>query len=42
VEKTGLNIFVEGEWLEQKHKTTRKRRSRRKLHLGLGLASGEI
>lgn len=29
-------------WLEQKHKTKRKRRSWRKLHLGLDLASGEI
>jgi hypothetical protein len=29
-------------WLEQKHKTKRKRRSWRKLHLGLDLVSGEI
>lgn len=42
VDSTGLKIFGEGEWLEQKHKTKRKRRSWRKLHLGLDLASGEI
>lgn len=29
-------------WLEQKHKTKRKRRSWRKLHLGLDLVSGKI
>jgi hypothetical protein len=29
-------------WLEQKHKTKRKRRSWRKLHLGLDLVSGQI
>ncbi|WP_338469273.1 transposase [Roseobacter fucihabitans] len=29
-------------WLEAKYKTKRKRRSWRKLHLGLDLASGEI
>jgi hypothetical protein len=29
-------------WLEQKHKTKRKRRSWRKLHLGLNLFSGQI
>lgn len=29
-------------WLEEKHKTRRKRRSWRKLHLGLDLVSGEI
>jgi len=27
VDSTGLKIFGEGEWLEQKHKTKRKRRS---------------
>jgi hypothetical protein len=42
VDSTGLKIFGEGEWLEQKHKTKRKRRSWRKLHLGLDLVSGEI
>ncbi|MEP5768193.1 IS5 family transposase [Nisaea sp.] len=40
--RTGLKIFGEGEWLEKKHKTKRKRHSWRKLHLGLDLASGEI
>ena len=29
-------------WLEQKHKTKRKRRFWRKLHLGLDLVSGQI
>jgi len=29
-------------WLEEKHKTKRKRRSWRKLYLGLDLVSGEI
>ena len=42
VDSTGLKIFGEGEWLEEKHKTKRKRRSWRKLHLGLDLNSGEI
>jgi hypothetical protein len=42
VDSTGLKIFGEGEWLEKKHKTKRKRLSWRKLHLGLGLVSGEI
>ena len=42
VDSTGLKIFGEGEWLEEKHKTKRKRRSWRKLHLGLDLISGEI
>ena len=42
VDSTGLKIFGEGEWLEQKHKTKRKRRSWRKLHLGLDLVSGQI
>jgi hypothetical protein len=40
VDSTGLKIFGEGEWLENKHKIRLKRR--RKLHLGLDLASGEI
>ncbi|PIL17240.1 hypothetical protein P775_24670 [Puniceibacterium antarcticum] len=35
-------MFGEGERLEKKHKTKRKRRSRRKLHLGLDLVSGQI
>jgi len=42
VDSTGLKIFGEGDWLEQKHNTKRKRRSWRKLHLGLDLVSGEI
>ena len=42
VDSTGLKIFGEGEWLEERHKTKCKRRSWRKLHLGLDLVSGEI
>ena len=42
VDSTGLKIFGEGEWLAQKHKTRGIRRRWRKLHLGLGLASGAI
>lgn len=42
VDSTGLIIFGEGEWLEEKHKTKAKRRRWRKLHLGLDLVSGEI
>ncbi|MHA6644780.1 IS5 family transposase [Mesorhizobium sp. A623] len=42
VDSTGLKVFGAGEWLEEKHKTKRKRRSWRKLHLGLDLLSGEI
>jgi hypothetical protein len=42
VGSTGLKIFGEGEWPEEKHKTKRKRRSWRKRHLGLDLVSGEI
>lgn len=42
VDSTGLKIFGAGEWLEEKHKTGRKRRTWRKLHLGLDLLSGEI
>jgi len=42
VDSTGLKIFGEGEWLESKHKTKVKRRSWRKLHLGLDLATGDI
>jgi len=42
VDSTGLKIFGEGEWLENKHKTKPKRKSWRKLHLGLDLISGEI
>jgi hypothetical protein len=42
VDGTGLKIFGEGEWLEEKHKTKRKRRSWRKLYLGLDPVSGKI
>ena len=42
VDSTGLKIFGEGEWLENKHKTKPKRKRWRKLYLGLDLASGEI
>ena len=42
MDSTGLKIFGESERLEKKHKTKRKRRSWRKLHLGLDLVSGEI
>ena len=38
-----LRLRLPGEkWLEEKHKTKRKRRAWRKLHLGLDLISGEI
>ena len=42
IDSTGLQIFGEGEWLQNKHKTKAKRKSWRKLHLGLDLTSGEI
>ncbi|WP_079212877.1 IS5 family transposase [Brucella pituitosa] len=42
VDSTGLKVFGAGEWLENKHKTKAKRKSWRKLHLGLDLVSGEI
>jgi hypothetical protein len=42
VDSTGLKIFGEGDWLEKKHKTKRKHRSWRKLHLGFDLVSGQI
>ncbi len=42
VDSTGLKISGEGEWQEAKPKTRRKRRSRRKLHPGLDLVSGDI
>lgn len=41
-DSTGLKIFGEGDWLQNKHKTRAKRKSWRKLHLGLDLLSGEI
>ena len=42
VDSTGLKIFGEGEWLEEKHKKKAKRKRWRKLHLGFDLVSGEI
>ena len=42
VDSTGLKIFGEGDWLEEKHKKKAKRKRWRKLHLGLDLVSGEI
>ena len=42
IDSTGLKVFGEGEWLQSRHKTTAKRKSRRKLHLGLEIATGEI
>ena len=42
VDSTGLKIFGEGDWLEEKHKTKAKRKSWRKLHLWLDLVSGQI
>ena len=41
VDSTGLKIFGEGEWLENKHKTKAKGKSWRKFHLGLDLVSGD-
>lgn len=42
MDSAGLKIFGEGEWQHSKPKTKAKRRSWRKLHLGLDLVSGEI
>ena len=42
VDSTGLKIFGEGEWQQNKHQTKAKRKSWRKLHLGLDLVTGEI
>ncbi|XXK32698.1 IS5 family transposase [Rhodobacteraceae bacterium nBUS_24] len=42
VDSTGLKIFDEGEWLQKKHKTIAKRKSWRKIHLGLDLTTGEL
>lgn len=42
VDRTGLKIHDAGEWREETHRTRRRRRSWRKLHLGLDLVSGEI
>jgi hypothetical protein len=35
IDSTGLKILGDGEWLSHKHKTSNKRRSWRKLHLGI-------
>ncbi|WP_298987644.1 IS5 family transposase, partial [uncultured Roseibium sp.] len=42
IDSTGLKIFGAGEWLETKHGKTSRRRSWRKLHLGLDLETGQI
>ena len=42
VDSTGLKIFGAGEWQETKHGTRSRRRSWRKLHLGLDLETGQI
>ncbi|BCH67930.1 hypothetical protein RvVAT039_pl07630 (plasmid) [Agrobacterium vitis] len=42
VDSTGLKVFGEGEWLENKHKIKVKRKRWRKLHFGLDLVSGEF
>ncbi len=42
VDSTGLKVFGEGEWLENKHTIKVKRKRWRKLHLGLDLVSGDI
>ena len=41
VDSTGLKLGGPGEWLLEKH-GTRKRRSWRKLHLGVDAATGQI
>jgi len=41
VDSTGLKLNGPGEWLVEKHETT-KRRSWHKLHIGLDAVSGEI
>jgi Transposase DDE domain len=42
VDSTGLKIFGEGKWLENKHETKPTHKSWRKLHPGLDLVSGDI
>jgi len=42
LDSTGLKIFGEGEWLQNKHKTKAKRKSWCKLHLGLDITTGDI
>jgi hypothetical protein len=41
VDSTGLKLGGAGEWLVEKHEASR-RRSWRKLHIGIDAASGEI
>jgi hypothetical protein len=41
VDSTGLKLGGAGEWLVEKHGTSR-RRSWRKLHIGVDAASGEV
>lgn len=41
VDSTGLKIFGDGAWLEEKQKTNAKRKSWRKPHLGLDLVIAE-
>jgi Transposase DDE domain len=41
IDSTGLKLFGQGEWLNEKH-GTRTRRSWHKLHLGVNADSGEI
>ena len=41
VDSTGLKLCGAGEWLVEKH-GTRKRRSWRKLHIGIDASTGEI
>ncbi|WP_057463329.1 IS5 family transposase [Pseudovibrio sp. POLY-S9] len=42
IDSIGVKIFGAGEWQETKHGTRIKRRTWRKLHLGLDLNAGEI
>ncbi|WP_244283690.1 IS5 family transposase [Pseudovibrio sp. Tun.PSC04-5.I4] len=42
IDSTGVKIFGAGEWQETKHGTRIKRRTWRKIHLGLDLNTGEI
>lgn len=41
VDSTGVKVYGEGEWKVRQHKAS-KRRTWRKLHLGVDEASGEI
>lgn len=42
VDSTGLKVFGAGEWQETKHGKMSRRRSWRKLHLGMDLETGQI